>query len=79
MSVENLILIHIFLCIAALWHAQRATPIHLTAEQDRQRMLDLLHITSLRLRADADPKLPSAANYDESKAGPYSKLPDPLR
>jgi hypothetical protein len=54
-------------------------PVHLTAEQDHQRMMDLLHTTSLRRGADGDPKSPNAANYDESKAGPYSKLPDPRR
>ena len=53
-------------------------PVHLTAEQDHQRTLDLLHVTSLRRGVDGDPKLPHAANYDESKANPYSKLPDPL-
>jgi len=42
-------------------------------------MMDLLHITSIRRGADGDPKLPNAANYDEAKAGPTSKLPDPLR
>src|SRR5881275_989859 len=56
-----------------------APPAHLTAEQDHQRMMDLLHITSIRRGADGDPKSPNAANYDESKAGPISKLPDPLR
>jgi hypothetical protein len=50
----------------------------LTAEQDHQRMMDLLHITSIRRGADGDPKSPNAANYDESKANPYPKLPDPL-
>ena len=40
--------------------------------------MDLLHITSLRRGADGDPKSPNAANYDESKAGPFTKLPDPL-
>jgi hypothetical protein len=54
-------------------------PAHLTSEQDHQRMMDLLHITSLRRGADGDPKSPYAANYDESKANPYPKLPDPLR
>jgi (4-O-methyl)-D-glucuronate---lignin esterase len=49
----------------------------LTAEQDHQRLLDLLHISSLRRGADADPKSPYAANTDEAKANPY-KLPDPL-
>ena len=53
-------------------------PAHLTAEQDHQRMMDLLHITTLRRGADGDPKSPNAANYDESKANPYPKLPDPL-
>ncbi len=42
-------------------------------------MMDLLHINSLRRGADGDPKSPNAANYDESKANPYPKLPDPLR
>ena len=50
----------------------------LNAEQDHQRLLDLLHITSLRRGADGDPKSPHAANYDESKANSSAKLPDPL-
>jgi hypothetical protein len=52
--------------------------VHLTAEQDHQRMLDLLHITSPRRGPDGDPKSPNAANYDESKATTYKSLPDPL-
>ena len=48
-------------------------PVHLTAEQDRQRTMDLLHITSLRPGISG-----SAMNTDESKANPYSNLPDPL-
>jgi hypothetical protein len=52
--------------------------VHLTAEQDHQRMLDLLHITSLRRGPDGDPKSPNAANSDESKATTYASLPDPL-
>lgn len=40
--------------------------------------MDLLHITSLRRGADGDPNSPNSANYDESKAAPYSQLPDPL-
>jgi hypothetical protein len=54
-------------------------PVHLTAAQDRQRMMDLLHIKELRPGADAHhPDAPNAVNYDESKANPYGKLPDPL-
>jgi hypothetical protein len=51
---------------------------HLTSEQDHQRTLDLLHISSLRRGPDGDPKSPNAANFDESKVAPYA-LPDPLR
>jgi hypothetical protein len=54
-------------------------PVHLTSEQDHQRMMDLLHITALRRGADGDPKSPNAANYDESKANSDLKLPDALR
>lgn len=42
-------------------------------------MLDLLHIDSLRRGADGNnPNSPNAANRDESKAGPFVPLPDPL-
>ena len=59
--------------------ASAPTPVHLTAEQDHQRIMDMLHITSLRPGADGrDPKAPNYASYDESKANPYPKLPDPL-
>src|SRR4051812_11659927 len=53
--------------------------IGLTAEQDHQRMMDLLQIKSLRPGANPnDAKAPNAVNYDESKANPYPNLPDPL-
>ena len=53
-------------------------PVQLTAEQDRQRMMDLLHITSLRPGADNhDPNSPNAVNYDESKANPFPNLAGP--
>ncbi len=53
-------------------------PVHLTSEQDHQRTMDLLHITSLRRGPDGDPKSPNAANTDESKVDTSLKLPDPL-
>src|SRR6185369_10706430 len=54
-------------------------PVGLTAEQDHQRMMDLLQIKSLRPGANPnDAKAPNAVNYDESKANPYPSLPDPL-
>jgi len=55
------------------------SPVAMTAQQDRQRTMDLLHITSLRQGANgSNPQAPNAANYDESKANPYPNLPDPL-
>src|SRR5438876_7851724 len=54
-------------------------PVQLTAKEDLQRLMDLLHITSLRRGADGrNAQAPNAANYDESKANPYPNLPDPL-
>ncbi|HTS24606.1 MAG TPA: hypothetical protein VMH81_01950 [Bryobacteraceae bacterium] len=48
-------------------------------QEDRQKMMDLLHITSLRPGVEArNPDSPNKANYDESKANPYPNLPDPL-
>ena len=61
----------------ALSRSPQPQPVHFTSEQDHQRILDLLHITSLRRGPDGDPKSPNAANFDESKVTPYS-LPDPL-
>src|SRR5262245_2381577 len=47
--------------------------------QDHQRMLEALKIASLRPGANPrNPQAPNPVNYDESKANPYPKLPDPL-
>ena len=47
--------------------------------EDHQKMMNLLGIKSLRPgRNGMDPNAPNYANYDESKANPYPKLPDPL-
>ena len=53
------------------------TPVRLTADEDHRRLMDLLHIASLRQGPSGDPKAPDAANVDESKV-PLSSLPDPL-
>jgi hypothetical protein len=70
---------------------QAAAPPQPTAQQleiqrlsieGRQKMMDLLHITTLRLgptsRPEAQPGRFGLVNYDESKANPYPNLPDPL-
>lgn len=68
-----------FLAVGSQAHAELnyEPPVQLTAEQDHQRLLDLLHIRELRRGPDGDPKSPRAANFDETRVQPY-KLPDPL-
>ncbi len=53
-------------------------PVQLTAEEDHQRLMKLLGIDSLRPGPSGDPSAPNFANIDESKASPYTSLPDPL-
>jgi hypothetical protein len=54
-------------------------PAPLSVEQDHQRIMDLLGLKEIRSGANwNDPKAPNYVNYDESKANPYPKLPDPL-
>jgi len=55
-----------------------APPAELTTQQDHQRTMRLLGITSLRRGPSGDPNAPDASNADESKATPYTSLPDPL-
>jgi hypothetical protein len=56
-----------------------AAPARLTAEQDHQRLMDALHIKEIRPGANGSPNATDhLPNYDESKGGPDSTLPDPL-
>ncbi len=48
------------------------------SRQDHQLMMKQLGITRLRPGPSGDPRAPNAANTDESKATPYTSLPDPL-
>jgi hypothetical protein len=57
-----------------------ADSIRYYSDLDHKKMLQLLHIDSLRQGANGlDPKASNYANYDESKANPYPDLPDPLK
>jgi hypothetical protein len=48
-------------------------------QADHQRLMDLLHMTTIRRGRDGNNKeSPFYANYDEAKANPFPKLPDPL-
>src|ERR1035437_203588 len=53
-------------------------PVQLTAEQDHQRIMELLQIKSLRPGPSGNPKSANAANSDESIANPYPNVPNPL-
>ena len=55
------------------------TPVTLSAEQDRENMMQQLGIKVLRPGYSGNEKAPNHANYDESKANPFPNLPDPLR
>jgi hypothetical protein len=69
----------LWLALVPAWSQQGApAPVTMTAAEDHQRMMDLLHITALRPGVDSHPEAPNAVNYDESKANPYKSLPDPL-
>jgi hypothetical protein len=69
----------VILRIAAAPPLSVPPPVALSAEQDHRRLLDLLGVKALRPGADGrNPQAPHAANYDETKAGPFSTLPDPL-
>jgi hypothetical protein len=60
--------------------AANGAPVHLTDEQDRERLLALLGLndSQMRPRPASDPKAPNSTNYDESKANVYPQIPDPL-
>jgi hypothetical protein len=56
----------------------QCSPVHVTALEARQRMMDLLHIDSIRPAFSGSPTGKNPANFDEAKAGPFSQPPDPL-
>ena len=66
--------------IASAQTANAFSPVvHLTAEQDHQRTMALLNMTTIRPgRNGSHPDQPNYANYDEAKANPYPVLPNPL-
>src|SRR5204863_4863047 len=56
----------------------RRDSINKVTQQDYKNMLAILGITSTRPGPSGNPQASNAANTDESKASPYSMLPDPL-
>ncbi|MGA2570051.1 MAG: acetylxylan esterase [Terracidiphilus sp.] len=77
-SLKPLLLASV-LAAATLSQAQNpCNPVTLTADQDRQNMMDQLGIKALRPGFNGNENAPNHANYDESKANPYTNVPDPL-
>ena len=62
----------------AQWSEEDRARIYKLSQEDHQLMMELLGITELRPGPSGDPKAPNYANTDESKATPYTSLPDPL-
>ena len=56
----------------------RRDSINRVTQQDYKSMLALLNISSTRPGPSGNPQAANAANVDESKASPYTTLPDPL-
>jgi hypothetical protein len=52
--------------------------IQAASQKDHQRVMDELGIKELRPPVSSDPNAPNPANFDESKADVYAKIPDPL-
>jgi len=71
----------LFVSLSAALAAQSASQpalVNFTAEQDHQNMMDQLGIKALRPGPSGNENAPNHANYDESKANPYTNVPDPL-
>ena len=62
----------------AQWSKEERERISKLNQEDHQLMMNMLGITEIRPGPSGDPKAPNAANSDESKATPYTTLPDPL-
>jgi hypothetical protein len=78
MRILPLILALLFVPACAQTPSTQPAPVQLTAAQDHQRLLNLLHITALRPGVSQNPASPNPVNYDEAKANPWPNLPNPL-
>jgi hypothetical protein len=64
--------------VFAQWSQEERERISKLSQKDHQLMMKQLDITELRPGPSGNPQAPNAANTDESKATPYTSLPDPL-
>ncbi|MFH1198185.1 MAG: acetylxylan esterase [bacterium] len=77
-QIINFICAMIFITSSLFSQDTLKPPVQLTAEEDHLRLMKLLGIDLLRPGPSGDSKAPNYANTDESKASPYTSLPDPL-
>lgn len=78
-AIHLLLLVSLFnIQVFAQWSKEEIDRINKLNQQDHQLMMKQLGITTLRPGPSGDSKAPNAANTDESKATPYTSLPDPL-
>lgn len=68
----------IALQLVAQWSPEERERINKLNHEDHQLMMQRLGIEELRPGPSGNPEAPNAANSDESKATPYTSLPDPL-
>src|SRR5579859_2489543 len=73
----------IMIAIVVLWSAgslvgQQPQPIHWTAAEDHQNMMEQLGIKALRPGPSGNESAPNHANYDEALANPFPNLPEVL-
>jgi len=80
--IKKNVLFSLFVCLTVSAYSQfskeKMDSINRLSQQDHQLMMKLLGISSLRPGPSGNPSDPNAANTDESKASPYTSLPDPL-
>ncbi len=70
--------IFLTLQVFAQWSQEERERLNMLSREDHQLMMKQLGITELRSGPSGNPQAPNAANTDESKATPYTSLPDPL-
>ena len=64
--------------VPAQWSQEERERLNKLSQEDHQLMMNQLGITELRPGPSGNPEAPNAANTDESKATPYTSIPDPL-
>jgi len=77
MLARELLLPMFLLFLPSMAEAQ-CSSIELNAAQAHQQLMDTLHIRTIRPGYSGNANGPNPANYDDAKAGPFSKPPDPL-